>query len=123
MMEELGCNKHRLMADGTSLCLLVLVLDHDDGDSHWKWSLNKMMPKLGHSGSLNHDIPLKTGQIFHTPSPPIPKNCPRDVSRKKVGIPAPIRHNKYGTRKAPEIDKGFQLTIIHHLNGVNETKD
>lgn len=52
-------------------------------------------------------VPLKIGHIFHTPSPPIPKNCPRDVSRKKVGIPAPSRHNKYGTRKAPRFYKNY----------------
>ncbi len=39
-------------------------------------------------------MPLKIGHIFHTLTPPMPRNCPRDASRKKVGIPAKIKHNK-----------------------------
>ena len=47
-------------------------------------------------------IPLNIGQIFQTPSPPIPNHWPRDASRKKAGIPARNKQNKYGTRNAPE---------------------
>lgn len=46
-------------------------------------------------------LPLKTGQIRHTPSPPMPKYWPSEASRKKAGMPARMRQNKYGTRKAP----------------------
>lgn len=38
---------------------------------------------------------------LQTPSPPTDVNCPRDVSRKKRGIPANTRVMKYGMRKAP----------------------
>ena len=47
-------------------------------------------------------IPLNIGQIFQTPSPPIPNHWPRDASRKNAGIPARNKQNKYGTRNAPE---------------------
>lgn len=42
------------------------------------------------------------GRSFHTPSPPTEVNCPKDVSRKKSGIPANTRVIKYGMRKAPD---------------------
>lgn len=38
---------------------------------------------------------------FQTPRPPTDVNCPRDVSRKKSGIPANTSVRKYGIRKAP----------------------
>lgn len=45
--------------------------------------------------------PLKTGHIFQTPRPPIPRNWPNDSSKKNAGIPAVNKQMKYGTKKAP----------------------
>lgn len=47
-------------------------------------------------------LPFIIGMSFHTPSPPTEVNCPRDVSRRKRGIPANTRVRKYGIRKAPK---------------------
>lgn len=46
-------------------------------------------------------LPFIIGMSFQTPSPPTDVNCPRDVSRKKSGIPANTSVRKYGIRKAP----------------------
>lgn len=51
------------------------------------------------------------GHIFHTPRPPIPKNCPKDNSRRNAGIPAKNKHIQYGTRKAPEKEKMIKNLI------------
>lgn len=53
------------------------------------------------------------GMSFHTPRPPTDVNCPRDVSRKKRGIPANTSVMKYGIRKAPA--HGTKQThVCHH---------
>jgi hypothetical protein len=33
----------------------------------------------------------------------MPKNCPKEISRKKVGMPAPNRHRRYGIKNAPDV--------------------
>lgn len=47
-------------------------------------------------------LPFIMGKSLHTPSPPTEVNCPKDVSKKKRGIPANTRVMKYGMRKAPD---------------------
>lgn len=49
-----------------------------------------------------HILPFIMGRSFHTPSPPTEVNCPREVSKRKRGIPANTRVKKYGIRKAPK---------------------
>ena len=33
--------------------------------------------------------------------PPIPRNCPNEISKKNAGIPAKNRQTQYGTKNAP----------------------
>lgn len=58
---------------------------------------------------------------FQTPRPPTDVNCPRDVSRKKSGIPANTSVRKYGIRKAPakvwtrdtKLEKPLRWEVLH----------
>lgn len=61
------------------------------------------------------------GMSFHTPRPPTDVNCPREVSRKKRGIPANTSVMKYGIRKAPAYGRKYciaqcQLKVHHKIN-------
>ena len=62
-------------------------------------------------------LPLNAGQIRHTPRPPIPRNCPREASRKKAGIPAKTKQTRYGTKKAPiKTGKHVHSIILKKIN-------
>lgn len=69
---------------------------------------------------LSDQVPLKIGVIFHTPSPPMVKNCPTASSMKNIGIPAMITVRIYGTKNAPgqkhgeSISPGQKLSLIYH---------
>lgn len=70
------------------------------------------------------NIPLNIGQIFHTPRPPILNNCPKEVSNRKVGIPARNNVSIYGIKKAPEKYKrntirNTDLTIQYFIKLIN----
>jgi len=50
-------------------------------------------------------MPLKIGDIFQTPRPPILCHCPSESSIKYIGIPANTLVRKYGIRNAPVTEK------------------
>lgn len=69
-------------------------------------------------------LPFIIGMSFQTPSPPTDVNCPRDVSRKKSGIPANTSVRKYGIRKAPAQIRDRDEKKIHgHKFGKTTSPD
>ena len=59
----------------------------------------------------NVDVPLNAGHNFHTPRPPTLRYCPRDNSRKNMGIPAKNSVIKQGTRNAPTVTINTQTEV------------
>lgn len=48
----------------------------------------KGLPKSNPGGGLLHCSPCRAGMAFHTETGPWLANCPRETSRKKMGMPA-----------------------------------
>lgn len=88
--------------------------------------------ELDNIGILNnwtsvYVLPFIIGMSFQTPRPPTDVNCPRDVSRKKSGMPANTSVRKYGIRKAPakirereETKKPHHQVDVLHLQCLSE---
>ena len=66
--------------------------------------------------TATYHLPLKIGHTTHAFMQLVPRNCPRETSKRNNGIPQVTRQTTNGMRKAPVKDECIMMyEYVHYL--------